>query len=127
MGICEPELANETKAVKGYKEKKKISINKLYNINLMNFRQNECIKDPLKPFIEFAPDISKLLSKEICRIVMGTQNGKKIGTGFFLYFPIDLEFFYCLITNDHIIDNESINNNQIIYLTYDEYKVANIK
>ena len=45
------------------------------------------------------PNISKKLSKEICRIVIETQKGKQIGTGFNLAFPIDLEWFFCLITN----------------------------
>ena len=59
---------------------------------------------------------------------METQNGKIIGTGFFLAFLIDLELFYCLMTNDHVICNESINNNNnIIYITYEEYKATSIK
>ena len=45
----------------------------------------------------------------------------------FLSFRIDSESFYCLITNDHIINKESINDNNIIYITYEEYKTANIK
>ena len=70
----------------------------------------ESILVPSKPFTELDPDISKELSKEICRIVIETKRGRQIGTGFILAFPIDLEWFYCLVTNEHIINNESIND-----------------
>ena len=98
--------------------------NTIHKTKLMHL---ESILDPSKPFTELDPDISKELSKEICRIVIETQKGRKIGTGFILAFPIDLEFFYCLVTNDHVINNESIIENQIIYITYEEYKTASIK
>ena len=74
--------------------------NNMHKINLLN---DESILDPSKPFIELEPDISKELSKEICRIVIETQKGRQIGTGFILAFPIDLEWFYCLVSNDHVI------------------------
>ena len=61
------------------------------------------------------------------KIVIETEKGRKNGTGFILAFPIDIEGFYCLITNDHIINDESINNNRIIYISYEEYKTASIK
>ena len=46
-----------------------------------------------KPTKELDPYISKELSKEICKIVIETQKERKIGTGFILAFPIDLEWF----------------------------------
>ena len=90
-------------------------------------RRIECEIDPLKPYIDFDPDTSKELSKEICKIVIEAEKERKTGTGFILAFYIDIERFHCLITNDHIINDESINNNQIIYITYEEYKAASIK
>ena len=98
--------------------------NTIHKTKLMHL---ESILVPSKPFTELDPDISKELSKEICRIVIETQKGRQIGTGFILAFPIDLEWFYCLVTNDHVINNESIIENQIIYITYEEYKTASIK
>ena len=35
--------------------------------------------------------------------------------------------FYCLLTCNHIVNNESINKKRIIYLTFGEYNAANIK
>ena len=77
--------------------------NTIHKTKLMHL---ESILVPSKPFTELDPDISKELSKEICRIVIETERGRKIGTGFILSFPIDIEWFNCLITNDHIINNE---------------------
>ena len=96
--------------------------NNMHKTYLMN---DEVILDPSKPFIELEPDISKELSKKICRIVIETKNGRKIGTGFILSFPIDLEWLYCLVTNDHIINNESVNDNNIVNISYE--KEVNIK
>ena len=89
-------------------QQKQIDKNPLNNLHKTNLMNDRSILDPSKPFIELVPDISKELSKEICRIVVETQKGRQIGTGFILAFPIDLESFYCLITNDHVINNEYI-------------------
>ena len=96
-------------------------------INQTNLRHNESIIDRSKPFLELDSDISKELSKKICRIVVEIPGGKNIGTGFILAFSINSELFYGLITNNHVIKDESINNNQIIYISYEEYKTASIK
>ena len=96
--------------------------NNMHKTNLMN---DESILDPSKPFIELDQDISKELSKEIYRIIIETKDKKIIGTGFILAFPIDLEWFYCLVSNDHVINNESINNNNSVKISYE--KEFNIK
>ena len=97
------------------------------NINQTHLRHNEAKIDSSKPYLELEPDISKELSKKICRIVVEIPGGKNIGTGFILAFLINSEIFYGFITNNHVINNESINNNQIIYISYEEYKTACIK
>ena len=132
MGICESESnpSSETKASKvniKKEQQEQIIKNHLINMHEKYLRHIECDVDSSKPYTEFAPDISKLLSQDICRIVIETERGRKIGTGFILSFPIDIKWFNCLITNDHIINNESINKNKIIYITYEEYKAASIK
>ena len=122
---------NESKVIKeiNLEEPKAQTNNNQTNIkHHIHFRRNESIIDHKKPFTELEPDISKRLLKEICRINIETREGLIIkGTGLILAFPIDLEFFYCLMTNDHVINNDSINENQIIYITYEEFKSANIK
>ena len=62
------------------------------------------------------------LSKKICRIFLETKGMKFIGTGFFLRIPIDDEWFYCLVANEHLINEESINNNIIIHMIFDDCK-----
>ena len=131
MGICESNTNSRSK--EGITQEivhnmlNKQTENHQTNMPKTNFRQIQCELEPLKPYIDFDNDISKELSKEICKIVIETEKSKKIGTGFILAFYIDIERFHCLITNDHIINDESINNNKIIYITYEEYKAASIK
>ena len=95
--------------------------------NIENEQDDEYIIDPSKPFIEFDPNTSKEFSKNICQIVRETKNEKIIQTGFFLRFLVDLERFYCLMTNDYVINDESIINNQIINIKYEEDKTLTIK
>ena len=97
------------------------------NIHETYLRHNESIIESSKPFIDLKQDISKRLSKEICSVVIDAKERKNTGTGFILAFPVDLEWFYCLVSNEHIISNDSINNNRVIYITYEEYKTASIK
>ena len=67
------------------------------------------------------------ITKGICSIVIESKEGKIIGKGMFLSFPKDLELLYCLKTNEHLINNKSINNNQIIYITLEDDKKTIIK
>ena len=125
MGICES-TTNKPPKTEVTTDRAPIIINQPTNTEKTQ-RIPETIIDDLKPFIDLDPNTSKILSKKICRIIIEV-NGKKIeGTGFFLAIPIDLEWFYCLMTNDHLISNESINNNNIIYITYEGYKSTSIK
>ena len=92
---------------------------------MQGIRKEDTIDDFTNSFKELNPDASKELSKEIFSIKVETKRGRKIGNGFILSFPIDLEWFNCLLTNDHIINNESINNNNIVNIFYE--KEVNIK
>ena len=127
MGICESKgntqsKKEETQGIVQNESTRNHSI----NMHSCNLRVNEEHVTSI-PFKNFDPNTLERLSKEVCKIVIETQEKKKEGTGFFLSIIIDLELFDCLLTNDHIIDNESINNNKIIYITYEGYKTANIK
>ena len=52
-------------------------------IRTTHLRHYEAIIAPKKPFIELEPDTSKILSNEICKIVLETKEGRIMGTGFF--------------------------------------------
>ena len=60
------------------------------------------------------------ITKGICSLE--SKEGKIIGKGMFLSFPKDLKLFYCLKNNEHLINNESINNYQIFYITLEDDK-----
>ena len=95
------------------------------NILNMQNEHKENLPDPSIPYDFFIPDIKTELSKEICKIIIKTKESEKTDIGFFLSIRIDLELFDCLITKNHIINDDSKNNN-IIYIYYEEYKAANI-
>jgi len=84
-------------------------------------------EDSSNSFIELSEIVSKNLSKVICRILVNVQGKEIIGTGFKLGFLIDFDGFNCIITNGHIISNESININNSINITLEENKTVNIK
>lgn len=76
---------------------------------------------------EIITNKDKNISKSICKLKIETQSDPIIGTGFFLKFKMDKEIFYCLLTNENIIQKDIINNNNI-YIYYDnEEKELNIK
>ena len=93
-----------------------------------NDRVKERIILPSSLFEKIDPYISNV-SRSICKIKIETILGRIIGTGFLLTFDIDKEMFYCLISNEHVMKNDIIqNNNNIIFISYDnELKHADIK
>ena len=88
--------------------------------------------------IEFSP-FEKLdnnvttVAKSICKLKIENMlpNGIQtiIGTGFLLKFWTDLYIFKCLVSNEHVIKRDIIdNNNNNILIKYDtEFKTANIR
>ena len=113
------ELTNLKEVIKINEDNKiiePIEINKAKNIN---DRVEECIILASSPFEKIGPDL-KDISKSICKIKIKTIIGTIIGTGFLLKFNIDQEMHYYLISNEHVIKNDIIqNNNNIIYISYD--------
>ena len=129
MGICESSINNKNKeeATKGDIENENNSRKYPYNMHQTNFRYDESkITDNSNPLTKLESNPSKILPKEI-KIKLEAQDKTIRGRGFLLFIPLDLGEFYCFMTNDHVINNESINNNNIIYIIYEEYKVVNIK
>ena len=55
------------------------------------------------------------VSRSICKIRTPSQ----LGTGFFLKCSIDDKVFYCLMSNEHVINDDIINNMDKINVSYD--------
>ena len=63
------------------------------------------------------------VSESICRVKYKTENERIEATGFLLAFYIEQERFYCLISNEHVIKKELLNQDIDIYISYDnEFK-----
>ena len=70
------------------------------------------------PNSEIIP-LNKVL-KSICKIIINGNGGKSVtGTGFLLKFHKEEKLFYCLMTNEHIIDKKIIESNSKIEISYD--------
>ena len=130
MGCCESTANTQSKTgshQKNIQNEQSEQITRNHPLNMEETRVEEAIvQNPNEPFIELNPKTSEVLSKKICRILIETKEKKIIGIGFILAFNIDLEWFYCLMTNDHLINNESINNNNTIYISFEEFKTTNL-
>ena len=123
---------NKTKGAN--KINKNIEIDESIKINEKKIEDNrieECIiQNTLQtssPFEKIDRNLTNV-SRSICKIKIESKLGIIIGTGFLLKFNIDQEMFYCLISNEHVIKNDIIKNNNNINISYDnEFKYANIK
>ena len=58
----------------------------------------------------------------VCKIVVKNKNG----TGFLIKLYKNYKELFCLLTNEHIIKEEYIQSNEIIYIYYDYEKNYNI-
>ena len=126
MGICEPSERNSKKEVLKENQATKVSETKILSqpTNTKNIVK-ECmlISSPFEKVDTLITNVSKSIRK----IKIETVLGNKFGTGFLFKFNIDLETFYCLLSNEHVLTNDIILNNMRIYIYYDsEYRVANI-
>ena len=91
-----------------------------------NIRVNQSLIES-SPFEKIDRNIS-IVSKSICKIKIQEKSATKYGTGFLVKYLIHQEYFYCLMSNEHIITNDIINSNNLIFISYDsEYKGAGIK
>ena len=135
MGSCEANR-NKPKNINTKESSKSIEQINSYQSS-QNFIQtniaNKRIQDNIiKQYNESEIIKGSNISKKICKIKIETQIGNdlktKIFTGFFLKFNIDQEIFECLVSNAHVITNELIDKNKIIYISYDnEMKGTSIK
>ena len=60
--------------------------------------------------------------KSICKIIYPKKEGSGKSTGFFIKLFLDNEPLFCLMTCEHIITNEIIENNKTIEVYYDNQK-----
>jgi len=141
MGSCESK--NNTPEANKIKKSNKINKNikieesiKINEKNNKNDRLEECIIQNTLNTLQTSSPFEKIdhnltfVSKSICKIKIETKLKTIIGTGFLLNFNIDQERFYCLISNEHVIKNNIIqnNSNSKIYISYDnEKRHTNIK
>ena len=128
MGICESKNnyaeSNKTKEnfppIENYN-----AINESMKLNETNLKANrikECIIESASPLEKVDRMVSNV-SKSICKIKIETSIGTIKGTGFLLAFYIEQERFYCLISNEHVIKKELLNQDIDIYISYDnEFK-----
>ena len=120
---------NDAKVKEDIKLNKQTKTNEAKEIPKKN-KNNDRVKEYMlvnSPLIKIDSDIS-YVSKSICKIKIETSLGTIYGTGFLLRFSIDQESFYCLVSNEHVISKDIINNENNIYISYDsEFKSVNIK
>ena len=83
-----------------------------------NNRKNECIIKGSPPF-EKIDRIIAYVSKSICKVIIKKESFYSQGTGFLLAIWIDNERFFCLVSNEHVIKKEFLNDEYIIKISYD--------
>ena len=88
--------------------------------------EEDTSEDSSNSYIALPEIVTKNLSKVICRILIKAQGKEIIGTGFILGIQLDFEEFICLITNGHIISQESINNNNTINMIFEGNETVNL-
>ena len=68
------------------------------------------------------------VSKSVCKIKIGKKSESVFGSGFLLRYLINEKYFYCLMSNEHIITKDLIKNSGIIIVSYNnENKILEIK
>ena len=95
MGICV--YNNHNTKLKNSKES-----NKIFEIKIKTDNIKESILQTSSMFGKIGPDLSNI-SKSICKIKIETILGILIGTGFLLKFKSEQEWFYCLVSSEHVI------------------------
>ena len=98
-----------------------------YQTHLNYSRQPQVDNVPGLPFEDLDPCLLNV-AKSVCKIRIDTNYGSFVGSGFFLKFLINGQFFNWLVTNEHVITKEMINNKNIIQVWYNvEDNNINIK
>ena len=110
MGICV--YNNHNTKLKNSKES-----NKIFEIKIKTDMIKESILQTSSMFGKIVPDLSNI-SKSKCKIKIETILGILIGTGFLLKFKIEQEWFYCLVSSEHVIKNYIIQKIIILFIYF---------
>ena len=95
--------------------------------NIVNQRQMQVDNIP-GPNFEILDPCLLIVAKSVCKIRIDTSYGSFGGSGFFLKFLINGKFYYWLVTNEHVITKEMINNKNMISVWFNiENNSINIK
>ena len=78
----------------------------------------ECIIESSHPY-EKVDWLVSIVSKSICKIKIETSIETIKGTGFLLAIWIEQERFFKLVSNEHVIRKELLNNDINICILYD--------
>ena len=84
---------------------------------VINYRQPQVDEVSGPPF-EIPDPIFLTVSKSVCKIRIDTNHGSFGGSGFFLKFLVNGIFYKWLVTNEHVITKEMINNKNTIEVYY---------
>ena len=115
------------------KENHQTTINEKFKIQegFVISNKNDRVEEVLTQASSSFENVDRLISnisKSICKIKIEINNDTVIGTGFLLKFIIDQERFYCLISNEHVLKENLIQNKHTIYMSYDnEFKGIRIQ
>jgi hypothetical protein len=77
---------------------------------------NECLTN--NPLNKIDKNIYTVI-KSVCKIEHSNEHSKDQGSGFLIKFKKNKKDFYCLMTNEHVVDQEKIKNKEKITIYYD--------
>ena len=126
----QPSQGNETQTYRpsqNYRPSQSNKTSQNYKAHLNYSRQPQVDNVP-GPNFEILDPCLLNVAKSVCKIRIDTNNGSFGGSGFFLKFLINGKFYHWLVTNEHVITKEMINNKNTIQVWYNvEENNINIK
>ncbi len=94
----------------------------------LNYSRQPQVDNVPGPNFEILDPCLLNVAKSVCKIKIDTNHGSFGGSGFFLKFLINGQFYHWLVTNEHVITKEMINNKNTIQVWYNvEENNINIK
>jgi len=116
MGICESKQVNPNIN----KEKTKVELNKRYQTSSIETNQSNTKPELNTGHKLISINIVLQVMKSICKIIIKNKNGINYGTGFFMKISESEKY---LITNNHVISQDKINEEDFIIEIYNQKKM----